>query len=688
MRFLMLTAVTLFAGVAHAEEGMWTFNRFPSDTVEKLYGFKPDAAWLEKVRLSSARLAQGCSASFVSPDGLVMTNHHCVHSCVEELSSPKKNYIADGFWAKTAGDELKCPNLEVNQLVSITDVTARVMKAAEGLDDAKGNEAKKAAMTAIEKECQTSDALRCEVVTLYNGGVYDLYQYKRHQDVRLVWAPELGIAFFGGDPDNFMFPRFTLDASFVRVYEGGENGKGGKPVKTEHYFKWSDAGAKDGQLTFVAGNPGSTSRLDTVAETKSHRDNGLVSRLMYLSEMRGALVEYARRGKEQARHSMSLLFGIENALKAFRGEAEALFAPGFLDGLQKAEDALKQKVLADKSLATTHGAWDAIAAAVDKARPLSKRHGMLEGATGFRSDLFNFARMLVRAAEERAKPNEKRLREYTDGRLPALAARLLSAAPVYPELEVFRLTFGLTKLREVLGPDDAVVKLVLGKESPEQVAKRLVKGSKLMDLKVRKQLYEGGADAIAKSQDPMILLARSVDGESRALRKTMEDEIEAPIRKHHELIAAARFKIQGTNTYPDATFSPRLSFGAVKGWLENGKPVAPYTTFSQTFERHTGSDPFALPKSWLAAKDQLDLTTPMNFVTTNDIIGGNSGSPVFDQDARIVGLIFDGNIHSLGGDYGFDASVNRAIAVDSRGILTALEKVYKVDRLVNELRGK
>lgn len=688
MRFLMLTAVTLFAGAAHAEEGMWTFNRFPSDTVEKLYGFKPDAAWLEKVRLSSARLAQGCSASFVSPDGLVMTNHHCVHSCVEELSSPKKNYIADGFWAKTAGDELKCPNLEVNQLVSITDVTARVMKAAEGLDVAKGNEAKKAAMTAIEKECQTSDALRCEVVTLYNGGVYDLYQYKRHQDVRLVWAPELGIAFFGGDPDNFMFPRFTLDASFVRVYEGGENGKGGKPVKTEHYFKWSDAGAKDGQLTFVAGNPGSTSRLDTVAETKSHRDNGLVSRLMYLSEMRGALVEYARRGKEQARHSMSLLFGIENALKAFRGEAEALFAPGFLDGLQKAEDALKQKVLADKSLATTHGAWDAIAAAVDKARPLSKRHGMLEGATGFRSDLFNFARMLVRAAEERAKPNEKRLREYTDGRLPALAARLLSAAPVYPELEVFRLTFGLTKLREVLGPDDAVVKLVLGKESPEQVAKRLVKGSKLMDLKVRKQLYEGGADAIAKSQDPMILLAKAIDAESRALRKTMEDEIEAPIRKHHELIAAARFKIQGTNTYPDATFSPRLSFGAVKGWLENGKPVAPFTTFGETFERHTGSDPFALPKSWLAAKAQLDLATPMNFVTTNDIIGGNSGSPVFDKDARIVGLIFDGNIHSLGGDYGFDASVNRAIAVDSRGILTALEKVYKVDRLVNELRGK
>lgn len=688
MRFLMLTTVLLLGSAAHAEEGMWTFNRFPSDTVEKLYGFKPTEAWLEKVRLSSARLAQGCSASFVSPDGLVMTNHHCVHACVEELSTPRKNFIADGFWAKNQADELKCPNLEVNQLVAITDVTARVMKAAEGLDDAKGNEAKKAAMTAIEKECQTSDALRCEVVTLYNGGVYDLYQYKRHQDVRLVWAPELGIAFFGGDPDNFMFPRFTLDSSFVRVYEGGEAGKGGKPVKTEHFFKWSDAGTKDGELTFVAGNPGSTSRLDTVAETKSHRDHGLVSRLMYLSELRGALVEYARRGKEQARHSMSLLFGVENGLKAYRGEAEALFAPGFLDGLQKAEDDLKNKVVADKALSSTHGAWDTIAAAVKKALPMSKRYGLLEGATGFRSDLFTFARMLVRAAEERAKPNETRLREFTDGRLPALAQRLLSTAPIYPELETFRLGFGLSKLRELLGPDDDIVKAVLGKESPEQVAKRLVKGSKLMDPKVRKQLYEGGADAIAKSKDPMILLAKAVDNESRALRKTMEDEIEAPIRKSHELIAAARFKIQGTNTYPDATFSPRLSFGAVKGWVEGTKTIAPYTTFGQTFERHTGAEPFALPKRWLAAKDQVDLATPMNFATTNDIIGGNSGSPVFNKDAQIVGLIFDGNIHSLGGDYGFDASVNRAVAVDSRGILHALEKVYKVDRLVNELRGK
>jgi V8-like Glu-specific endopeptidase len=687
MKRLSIAAPLLFllavSSQVHAEEGMWTYNRFPVERVQKAYGFAPDGAWLDHVRLASVRLAQGCSASFVSPNGLVMTNHHCVHSCIEELSTPKKNLIANGFWAKAQADELKCPNLEVNQLVQITDVTARVMKAADGLADAAANEKKKAEMSAIEKECATSDKQRCEVVTLYNGGVYDLYQYRRHQDVRLVWAPELGIAFFGGDPDNFMFPRHTLDASFVRVYEDG------KPASVAHYFKWSKAGTKDGELTFVSGNPGSTSRLDTVAETLAYRDTALVARLMYLSELRGALVQYARRGKEQARHSMSLLFSVENGLKAFRGEADALFSPGFIEGLKKNEDALRAAVKADKAMAGTHGgAWDAVAAAVVKARPLSKRHGMLEGAQAFRSDLFGFARTLVRAAVELKKPNSDRLREFSDGRLPGLQQRLLSPAPVYAELEVFRLEFGLTKMRELLGADDPIVREVLGKESPDQLAARLVKGSKLGDPKVRKQLYDGGADAIAKSNDPMIKLALLVDAPSRALRKQMEDEVESVTRKNHELIAAARFKVQGTNTYPDATFSPRLSFGTVKGWVEDGKTIAPYTTFGSTFERHSGADPFALPKSWLAAKGQVDLATPMNFVTTNDIIGGNSGSPVFNRDAEIVGLIFDGNIHSLGGDYGFDDTLNRAVAVDSRAILHALEKVYKVDRLVNELSGK
>jgi hypothetical protein len=448
-------------------------------------------------------------------------------------------------------------------------------------------------MSRIEKECATSDTLRCDIVSLYNGGVYDLYTYKRHQDVRLVFAPELAIAFFGGDPDNFMFPRHALDSAFLRVYEGG------KPAKVKNFFKWSKSGTKEGELTFTAGNPGSTSRLKTIAETIAFRDFGLVRRLMYLSEMRGELVQYAKRGAEQARHSKSMLFGVENGLKAYKGEADALFAPGFIDALKAKEDALRAKVMADKELAAKFGgAWDAIAEAVQRSRALSVRLGMLESGQAFRSDLFGFARMLVRAAAEFPKPNEERLREFTEGRKPGLEAQLMSPAPIYPEFDIFRLTFGLTKFREVLGPDDATVKRVLGSESPEQLATRLVEGSKLSDPAVRKALYQGGAAAIDASEDPLIMLAKLVDDESRALRRQYEDEIEAVIRKNHELIAAARFITEGTNTYPDATFSPRVSYGTVMGWQEGEKTIKPYTTFGSTFERHTGADPFALPKSW------------------------------------------------------------------------------------------
>ncbi len=664
---------------AHADEGMWTYNRFPSGLLAERYGFKPDAAWFDAVRLASARLAQGCSASFVSGTGLVMTNHHCVHRCIEQLSTSKRDLIADGFLAKRPADELRCPNLEVNQLVAIEDVTARVQKAAAGLADADANTARKAEMAAIEKACATSDELRCDVVTLFDGGVYDLYTYRRMQDVRLVFAPELGIAFFGGDPDNFMFPRHALDVAFIRVWDGGA------PAKTPHHFKWSKAGTVAGQLTFVSGNPGSTSRGKTLAEVRSWRDGGLIRRLTWLAEMRGQLTEYARRGKEEARHSKNLLFGIENAFKAFKGESDALFAPGFLDGLAAKEAALRDAIRKDPALADADGAFVAIEAAVEKARPLSVRYALLEGAQGYRSDLFSIARHLVRAAEERPKDNAARLREYTDGRLPGLAQAVLSEAPIYPEFEIFRLTFGLTKLREELGPDDAAVKAILGNESPEAVATRLVKGGKLRDLKVRRALWEGGAAAIAASRDPMIAFAKAVDAMSREIRKRMEDEVEAPIRRAHERIAAARFAISGTSTYPDATFTPRLSFGKVEGWVEGERTIAPYTTFASTFERHSGADPFALPKRWLAAKPRLRPETPMNFSTTNDIIGGNSGSPVFDKDGAIVGLIFDGNIHSLGGDYGFDTRLNRAVAVDARAIVHALTDIYGAGALADEL---
>lgn len=688
-RFVSLLVTTVAAVTAlsearvRAEEGMWTYNRFPVDLLERNFGFKPDATWFDTVRLASARLAQGCSASFVSGGGLVMTNHHCVHRCVEQLSGPREDLVRDGFHAKTAEQERRCPNLEVNQLIAITDVTDRVRKASEGLSDAEANKARKAEMTNIEKDCATGAELRCDVVTLYDGGIYDLYTYKRHQDVRLVFAPEVAVAFFGGDPDNFMFPRFALDMAFLRVWEGD------KPAATPHFFRWSQGGTREGELTFVSGNPGSTSRQKTLAEIRSWRDGGLLRRLMMLAEMRGMLVEYGHRGKEQARHSKNLLFGVENALKAFKGEADALFAPGFVDRLQAAEDALRARVMADPALAKTHGgAWDAIARATEAGRHVSVRHALLEGAQGFRTDLFGIARHLVRAAVERTRPAGERLREYTESRLPGLEQALFSPAPIYPEFEILRLTFGLTRLREELGPDDPTVKAILGRESPEQLATRTVKGSKLMDLKVRRKLYEGGAEAIAASQDPFIALARRIDDESRSLRKRMEDEVEAVIERQHAWIADARFRFLGTSVYPDATFTPRLSFGAVTGWKEGERTIAPYTTIGGAFERHTGAEPFALPKSWLGAKDRLGADVPMNFCTTNDIIGGNSGSPVINRNAEIVGLIFDGNIHSLGGDYGFDAALNRAVAVDSRAMIHSLEVVYKADRFVKELLGR
>jgi len=679
----LVGTAALATSPAKADEGMWTFNRFPTETLFERHGFRPDAAWFDHVRLSSARLAQGCSASFVSGDGLVMTNHHCVHRCVEELSTPAKDLIKDGFYAKALKDERRCPNLEVNQLVSIEDVTARVQGAVKGLSDADANKARKAEMAAIEKACATTDDIRCDVVTLYDGGIYDLYTYRRIQDVRLVFAPELAIAFFGGDPDNFMFPRHDLDSAFIRVWDGD------KPLKTPHHFKWSKAGTSENALTFVSGNPGRTSRGKTVAEVRGWRDHGLIRRLIWMAEMRGQLVEYARRGKEQARHSKHVLFGIENAFKNYHGESDALFAPGFVEALKTTEDGLRKRVAADPALAAAHlGAWDTIADAVARGRALGVRYSLLEGAQGYRSGLFSIARDLVRAAAERPKSNGDRLREYSDSRLPGLAQGLFSKAPIYKEFEIFRLTFGLTKLREELGVDDAAVKAILGDESPEQLATRLVKGTKLMDLKLRKRLYEGGAEAIAASKDPMIAFARLVDEPSRAIRKRVEDEVEAPAQKAHESIAAARFALDGTSTYPDATFSPRLSFGVVKGWTEGERVVTPFTTFGSAFERHTGSDPFALPKRWLTKRSSLVPTTPFNFCTNNDIIGGNSGSPVFNKDAEIVGLIFDGNIHSLGGDYGFDEALNRAVAVDARAIIHALTELYGAGALASELLGQ
>ncbi|HEU5180211.1 MAG TPA: S46 family peptidase, partial [Candidatus Polarisedimenticolia bacterium] len=669
---------------ARADEGMWTFDNFPSAEVQKKYGFAPDKQWLEQVRLASVRLAGGCSGSIVSESGLVMTNHHCARSCIQQNSTKEKDLMTSGFFAASSAEELKCPEIEVNQLLSITDITERMNAATKGLADKAYNDALKAEMSRAEKECSTDDQTRCDVVTLYHGGRYHLYKFRRFQDVRLVFAPEADIAHFGGDLDNFMFPRYCLDVSFLRLYDKDQ------PLKTEHYLKWSPTGPNDGDLAFVPGNPGSTRRLFTVAELEYERDVALPQRLMRLAEERGMLVDFAGRGVEQDRISTTRRLTVENAFKGYRGRYQALLDKNFFKAKIAGEQAFRAQIDGDPARRAAYGgAWDAIAGAKEAERKIQKRYTMLEGAgglTGFQSTLFDQARTLVRAADELPKPNELRLREFADSKLPALKQKLFSAAPIYDEMEIQTLTFSLTKLREDLGPDDPLLKKMFGKSSARELAASLVSGSQLKDVAVRKRLFDGGKAAVEASDDAMIKMARLVDADTRAVRKQYEDEIESVLKKNDELIARASFEISGTGTYPDATFTPRVSYGTVKGFAADGVPVAPLTRMAGLYDRATGEDPFVLPESWVKARGAVDLSTPMNFSTTNDIIGGNSGSPVVDRDGRVSGLIFDGNIYSLGGDYGYDASINRAVAVHSAALLEALDKVYHATRIVNEIK--
>jgi hypothetical protein len=680
------------ASVGFADEGMWTYNAFPADKVKAKYGFDVTKEWLDHVRLSSVRIAGGCSASVVSADGLVMTNHHCARSCIQNVSGlQKKDFNKDGFIAKTQADEPRCPAMELNQLAEITDVTAKVQDATKAAPDDKFSEVQKSAISAIEKECGTSDEFRCEVVTLFRGGKYDLYKYRRFSDIRLVFAPEDAIAFFGGDPDNFMFPRYDLDVSFIRIYDSKTN----KPMKMDHFLAWSKENVKEGDLTFVSGNPGGTSRGLTVAQLDDDRDMRLPVSLMRLSEMRGLITEYQNRGKEQKRHSNDVLFGVENSLKAIKGRHASLADKNFYGQLVKNEADFRAKVKAKPELEKQFGAvWDTVAGLVKKNQGFRKEYNSLE--RGPQGDLFSIARTLVRYADESGKPNGERLKEFTDARMPQLKSNLLSNEPIENELEVTLLSWSLTKIREDLGPDHPVVKKLFGSKSPQDIAAELVKTTKLKDLKadkngnavggLRKELFDGGKAKIDASKDSMIEFARLIDGDARAIRKKWETEVDGPLKKQGELLAKARFAVYGQSIYPDATFTLRLSYGALKGYEENGNKVNPLTNMGGAFNRHTGAEPFALPKTWLDAKSKINLETPFNLATTNDIIGGNSGSPMVNKNGEVVGLIFDGNIQSLGGDYGFDESVNRAVAVHSAALVEALDKIYGAKRVADELR--
>jgi len=658
---------------------MWTFNDFPTELVAQKFHFTVTPEWLAHVRASSVRLARGCSGSIVSPNGLVMTNHHCAHRCIEELSSGKQDLVKAGFVAKTAREERKCPNVEVNQLLEISDVTQRINAATEKLSGGEFFEAIKGEMSQIEKECATSESIRCDVVTLFGGGRYNLYRYRRFQDLRLVFAPEFSTAFFGGDPDNFMFPRYDLDVAFLRIYENGE------PARTDDYFRWSAAGAAEGELAFISGNPGKTSRLSTIAELKYQRDIALPEELLKQARWRGLLAEFQVLGSEQERISTARLFSVENGFKSMEGRREALVDEEFFAQKVAEERDLRGKIDADPQKKALYGtAWDELAAATERLKRIRKPLAYLERGQAFSARLFDVARQLVRAADELPKPNRQRLREFAESNLPVMRQALFSPAPIHRQLEVTTLAHSLSEMREQLGPDHPAVKAILGRNSPRELAEALVKGTKLDDVEQRRLLYRGGKSAVAASGDPMIRFALRIDPYAREFRKHYEDEVESVIQKNSERIARARFAVYGSKTYPDATFSPRLSFGRVRGWGEDGSPVPPITTFGGAFERDTGQPPFALPRSWLAARSRLDLSTPLNFCTDHEVVGGNSGSPMINRNLEIVGLIFDGNIHSLGSTYGFPPNA-RAVAVHSRAIIEGLEKIYGATRIAQEL---
>ena len=683
----LLAAVTLMfvaAAPLAADEGMWTLDNPPLKQLKEKYGFEPTAVWLEHIRLSSVRVGDGGSGSFVSPNGLVLTNHHVALGQLQKVSTPQKNYVADGFYAATAAEELPCPDLELNVLISMENVTAKVLAAVKkGMDPVKALEAKKAAIAAIESQSLKKTGLRSDVVTLYQGGEYWLYSYKKYTEVKLVFAPEQQAAFYGGDPDNFTYPRHDLDMALFRAYEKG------KPARVTHYLKWSAKGAAEGELVFVPGHPGSTNRLMTLAQLQFQREFSYPLRIKSMKRMLAVAKQYAANGPEQARQAAGMIFGIENGLKVSSGEYDGLKAAGIMEKKATQEAEFRKLINESPKWKTEYAdAWDTIAAAIEKQKPRIKEMSFRR-APGMR--LGNIALQIVQYVAEIRKPDGKRLDGYHTSQLESLRFRLLSPAPVYPGMEEVMAVDSMKQMLEELGPDDPYVKACLDGKTPEEAAKALLAGTKLADPAVRKALVDGGEATVAKSDDSLIVLARKLDPMVREMRKWLEDNIESIAKPAGEKIGQARFAVYGKNAYPDATFTLRLSYGAVKGYAMNGT-VAPYkTTFYGLYDRAASFDnkfPFHLPKRVADAKDKLDLATPLNFVCSGDIIGGNSGSPVINAAGEVVGLVFDGNIESFIGRFFYDDTANRTVSVHSAAMIEAMQKIYGAEKLVQEILGK
>jgi len=682
---LLITGVVVTGNPSFADEGMWLFNAFPNGKLKATYGFELSQPWLDHVRLSSVRFPGG-SGSFVSADGLVFTNHHVGARCVQELSKTGgTDYMKNGFYARTQAEEAKCPNMELLVLQSMEDVTAKVNEALQpGMSTADGAKAQRAAQTNIEKECVATTGLRCDVVTLYSGGMYHLYRYKTYSDIRLVFAPEFQMAFFGGDADNFTYPRYDLDITFFRIYENN------KPATVKEFLRWDKAGIREGDPIFVSGHPGSTGRWLTGAQLSFLRETDYPWKLDMYKQRIAALKDFSKLSPENARIAREAIFGLENSQKATIGYNSGLLNKDEMQAKAEEESKLRESVLSSAKLETELGdPWSAIATAMSTERKIWTAYQFIEKRGGLRRDIGEVARDLVRLAAEKPKPNSERLREYRDTALKTLEQDFFSDAPVYPELETVQLATYLKIAREQLTGENArLANLLLDGKNPDQRAKELIAGTRLFDVAYRRKLYDGGQAAIEASDDKLIAFMRQLDPEARRIRKIYDNEVDAVEKMEGAKIARLKFSQGGLNVPPDATFTLRLSYGAVKSYTENHAKVAPFTTIGGAYEYAAKSRQMPdhlLPVSWDTTRKQLNPRVPLNFVSTADIIGGNSGSPVINKDAEVVGIIFDGNIQSLPWRFYFEDVQGRAVAVDARGIQEALRSIYKATPLADEL---
>jgi hypothetical protein len=662
------------------DDGMWLFDKFPKALVKQRYGFEVTDAFLDHMRLASVRFNSGGSGSFVSPKGLLFTNHHVGADCIQKLSSAKADYMANGFYARTQSEERACPDLEINILLRIEDITAKVQAAGAGGTLAEQNAARKAKQTELEKACTASTGNRCDAVTLYSGGQYALYEYKKYTDVRLVFAPEYSIASFGGDPDNFTYPRYDLDFALFRAYENG------KPVQPKHWYQWSRTGAQNGDLVFVPGNPGSTGRLDTMAQLEYQRDFQYPNVLSLLDHLIKAMQDYGKRDAEAKRLADGELQGYQNSYKAYSGFMRGLKDPKLMDRKRADEKKLRDAIADNPAKKAEYGqTWDEIAKVLEKWRPSALEYYALERIPDLATHL-HLAREALRLSVERTKPDADRLREYVTPAIPEVEQELFSPAPISADLEKVRLAVLFREMKERLGADHPVLREILAGRSEEQAAAAYIDGTKIQDLEFRKKMA-ADAKASASSDDAMMKLARLLDGPARALRTRYENEIESVLIANKSKIALARLAAYGDAEYPDATFTMRVTFGTVKGYKnDEGKDVPWATEIGGVFPRATGVEPFALPKSWLAAKSRLAQSkTPFNFVSTTDTHGGNSGSPTVNQKGEITGILFDGNIEGLPNRFIFTDEQARSVHVASQGIVEALRKVYKTSRILKEL---